>query len=116
MPVSGKKADLIKRVADNISDEDLIDYGVKRKYCLTEQGEKELLENEYVVYMHKTSNKTIETSNYKNDFNVWTINRILDIEDKENWKEVVNQQEKKIYDDMKKKHLNFMSELKKNNP
>mgnify|MGYP000900637779 CR=1 FL=1 len=111
LPVSGKKANLIKRVAENISEEELIKSGVKRKYCLTDLGKDELKENEYVPYMHKNRSQTVETDNYKNDFNVWSINQILDIENKDNWKEIVNKRENEMHKKTQENYNEFMKSL-----
>lgn len=76
-PVSGKKNDLILRIADNISDIDLAPYVHERKYALTELGELELSENKYVPYMHKCHDKTIDIDAFGPIFNVWEVNRRL---------------------------------------
>lgn len=47
------KQNLIKDIESDIKEEDLPDRFFSNKYVLTELGEKELKENEYVVYMHR---------------------------------------------------------------
>lgn len=51
--VSGKKADLIDRLLENASLEDLEKKFPVRFYELTESGQKELAENQYVPYLHR---------------------------------------------------------------
>ncbi len=65
------------------------------KYTLTELGELELTENEYIPYMHKSKYKTIEGDTFGSEFNVWSINKLLDKEDKNNWRSIVEQEENK---------------------
>lgn len=50
---TGKKAELVARVSETISEETLLSAGVRPKYRLTETGAQELSENAYVPYMHK---------------------------------------------------------------
>ena len=65
-PTTGKKAELIDRIksSDNLSVLDK--YFTENKYTLTELGENELKENEYVTYIH--SHKNIEMT-------VWDLNK-----------------------------------------
>ena len=96
LPTSGKKADLVMRVADKFSESELLATDVQIKYILTESGRRELTENEYVPYMHKTHNKTTEDTCFGMAFNVWSINKLLGTGDKTNWKAVVEEQEEKM--------------------
>ena len=50
-PTTGKKADLVMRIAETISESDLLAAGIQPKYVLTEIGHQELEENAYVPYM-----------------------------------------------------------------
>ncbi len=84
---SGKKADLIERISDNYSEQELISKGVEPKYILTPLGEKELQENEYIPFMHSFHGTTID--NCENEFNVWSINRTLKGIEPENWKDII---------------------------
>ena len=61
---TGKKAELVARVSDTISEETLLSAGVRPKYRLTETGAQELSENAYVPYMHKAPNKTTEDTTF----------------------------------------------------
>lgn len=96
LTTSGKKADLVMRVADAFSEAELLATGVQIKYMLTELGQRELNENEYVPYMHKAHNKTTEDARFGMTFNVWSINKLLDTGDKSNWKTIVDAQEAKL--------------------
>lgn len=113
-PVSGKKADLIERVMKNFSKEELLAAGMERKYVLTEKGRVELDENAYVPYMHRYPYKTVEGC--ENEFNVWSVNRILGIGDKSNWKAAVDELERKYNEKLDENHDSFMKELKKCDP
>lgn len=76
-PVSGRKADLVKRVAETVSENGLVAAGVEQKYMLTELGEQELNDNRYVVYMHEYPYTTSRRSSSGGPFDVWSINRML---------------------------------------
>lgn len=83
---TGKKAELVARVSDTISEETLHSAGVRPKYRLTETGAQELSENAYVPYVYKVPNKTTEDTRFGLTFNVWSINKLLGSGDKSNWK------------------------------
>lgn len=89
LPTSGKKNDLVLRIIDNVSEADLSDYILDRKYTLTELGKTELSENEYVPYMHKCHEKTIDIDMFGPIFNVWEVNRRLGKE--KDWKKIVSE-------------------------
>lgn len=91
------KQNLIKDIENNIKEEDLPDKYFSKKYVLTELGEKELKENEYVIYMHKHKYKTREDSPRDLSFTVWDINTILADKDKSKWKEYVADLEEKRF-------------------
>lgn len=94
--VSGNKPDIIAGILDNASEDDIEKAITDRKYGLTEKGEIELQENAYVPYMHKHKKKTVEGSMFGPEFNVWSINRILGSGSKENWENIVWEEEKKL--------------------
>lgn len=83
----GKKADLIERISENYTEQELMEKGVEPKYILTPLGEKELRENEYIPFMHNFHGKTV--ANCENEFTVWSINRVLKGIQPENWKDIV---------------------------
>lgn len=112
----GKKADLVARVTENISEEDLLAAGIQPKYVLTEVGQQELSENAYVPYMHSIHNKTTEYNSLGTMFNVWSINNLLGSGDKSNWKAVVEDQERKMNKEMADRNDVFMKDLKKIDP
>lgn len=55
LKVSGKKEDLISRIADGVSEEELSKYVPDCTYTLTDLGKRELEENEYIVFIHKNN-------------------------------------------------------------
>lgn len=115
-PTTGKKADLVMRIAETISESDLLAAGIQLKYVLTEIGHQELEENAYVPYMHNAPNKTTEDDRFGMVFNVWSINRLLGTGDKSNWRAVVDEQEDIIKTETVSNNDSFMAELKKINP
>ena len=115
-PTTGKKADLVMRIAETISESDLLAAGIQPKYVLTEIGHQELEENAYVPYMHNAPNKTTEDDRFGMVFNVWSINKLLGTGDKSNWRAVVDEQERKIKTETVSNNDSFMAELKKINP
>lgn len=67
LPLSGKKDDLVQRIKENLSDNDVTGYISECKYTLTDLGKSELSENEYVPIMHKNKNHNL----------LWEINNKL---------------------------------------
>ena len=116
MPTTGKKSDLIMRVADAFTDAELLSTGIQVKYVLTELGQCELAENAYVPYMHKTHHKTTEDASFGMTFNVWSINRLLGTGDKSNWKAVVEAQEAKMNQQTEDHNKAFMEQLRTIDP
>lgn len=116
LPTSGKKADLVMRVADAFSEAELLATGIQIKYVLTELGQRELTENEYVPYMHKAHNKTTEDARFGMTFNVWSINKLLGTGDKSNWKAIVAEQEQKMGQQTADNNARTMETLKQVNP
>lgn len=64
----GKKSDLIQKICECVSEEDLCRKIPIRKYVLTELGNEEIKENEYVTYFGKST---------KYGLNVWDMNRMI---------------------------------------
>lgn len=93
LPVNGKKAELITRIQECISEEALSSYIKERKYVLTELGVSELDENQYIPYMHKHPKKTTGDIRFGPTFNVWSINETLKGGDTSNWKNIVREKE-----------------------
>lgn len=116
LPTTGKKAELVMRVADAFSEAELLASGIQVKYVLTELGQCELAENEYVPYMHKNHNKTREDATFGMPFNVWSINKLLGAGDKSNWKAIVEAQEAKLNQQRTDNHSASMEQLKKIDP
>ena len=112
----GKKADIVQKVCEIFSEDELLSTGLKVKYVLTEIGKQELEENAYVPYMHSAHNKTIEDDRLSITFNVWSINKLLGLGDKSNWKAVVEEQESIMNKDTVERNKAFMEELKEYDP
>lgn len=110
--ITGKKAELIDKVVEYISEEKLIASGLQRKYILTSIGQAELEENAYVPYMHSVHNKTTEEERFGVTFNVWSINKILGSGNKANWKAIVEEQERKMNKETADRNSSFMKDLK----
>lgn len=70
---TGKKEDLVERVKATVSDDALWAAGLRPKYQLTELGAMELEENNGVVKIHKSPEKTTSDSSYGPTFNVESI-------------------------------------------
>ncbi len=114
--VIGKKSDLVLRVTELATEEELLATGIQLKYAPTEIGQQELSENAYVPYMHKSPEKTIENSPFGHPFNVWSINKLLGEGDKSNWKDIVSKEENSIKVERNAKNEASMRYLEKNDP
>ncbi len=68
LKVSGRKAELVKRLMAEVSHEELNSRFSKRTYQLTELGKQVLEEEGYVSYIHR---HTLE------DLDIWSLNRII---------------------------------------
>ncbi len=66
---SGKKDDLIERVLEVYRTEDLESLFPDRYYALTELGEAELKQNEYVIYLHRHHYMSVWDMNIKLNIN-----------------------------------------------
>lgn len=115
-PTTGKKAELVERVAMTVPEIELINAGAQAKYKLTELGRMELDDNAYVPYMHSVHNKTIEGVKFGGEFNVWSINKLLGSGDKSNWKSIVDEQECKMNQETTANNEAFMRDLKEIDP
>lgn len=68
LKVSGNKPELIRRILDNATEEDLSAHVAQRYYTATEKGKNEIANNEYVLYMH----------NYPyTNITVWSMNKLM---------------------------------------
>lgn len=65
---TGKKDELIKRVLEDISEQELTHRFPNRTYVLTDAGKAETVENEYVLYIHRHA---IE------DLDIWSLNKLV---------------------------------------
>jgi DNA-binding PadR family transcriptional regulator len=62
LKVSGKKEELINRLIENVSRNELEKHFSKKYYALTEKGSKYVSENEYAVFYHKYQNLSDEVT------------------------------------------------------
>lgn len=110
-PTNGKKAELVERAIENIDESVFVSMGLEPKYELTELGQTELEENAYIPYMHKHKLSGNDSEGDNIAFSVWTINKLLDRNDKSNWKEVVDKIEMQVTEEIKKRHEESMKRL-----
>lgn len=77
---TGKKDELVYRVRQCASEEELSRHpDIQKTYVLTEQGNAELQQNEYVIYMHNNGSKY--------GMSVWDMNLLLDGYPKSLWRD-----------------------------
>ena len=91
---SGSKAALLTRIHDSIPEDQLPEDMLPPKYELTEAGAKELEENAYIPYMHKSQYKTLEEVG---GLNVWSLNNAFKGIMPENWRQIIGAMEKKQF-------------------
>ena len=97
LPITGKKADLVKRISEEIPRESIGSPKSADKYELTDLGKDELQQNGYVPYMHKHRHKTTEDARFGEVFNVWSINKLFPNGDASDWRRVVGHVEEKLF-------------------
>lgn len=68
LKTNGKKAELIQRLIENVSQEEIIQKFSNRKYMRTAIGQEELDNEEYVRFIH---GRNIE------DLDIWSLNRLV---------------------------------------
>jgi hypothetical protein len=71
LKTTGKKADLVQRILDNVSEAELDRLYPRRTYVLTEIGKTALTEEEYVHYIHRQDIQ---------DLDIWSLNKLVYIE------------------------------------
>ena len=86
--VNQTKESLINDIRNNVKEENLPDTYFSNKYVLTELGQKELKENEYVIYMHKSKYTTREDAPENTRFTVWDVNRLI-VNNNSNWRKII---------------------------
>lgn len=97
LPTTGKKAELIDRILNELPEEKIIIPDSLHKYELTALGRAELDENGYVPYMHNHKHLTTEGGRFGEPFTVWDINKLFQSGDARNWRQVVGSIEKKRF-------------------
>ena len=115
-PVSGKKAELVKRVQENVPEEAVAETGLIQKYRLTDLGRKELEENAYVSYMHRASGLTMEDVPEDQQFNVWIVNKKLHEEGRTDWKNLIDEIQQKRRRSIEETNRASIENLKKFDP
>ncbi len=80
LPINGKKADLVLRLQQNLSEDKLLPYTPARKYTLTELGADELSQNDYVPQLHRSSKFGVD---------VWQVNEYLGTHPGGNWRDCI---------------------------
>ena len=68
---TGKKADLVQRLLDEVSEEELSKQFPKRTYALTSTGQSALQESEYVPYIHRHNIEELD---------IWSMNLLVNSE------------------------------------
>ena len=97
LSTKGIKAELVKRISEEIPKERIELPGSAYKYALTDLGKDELQQNGYVPYMHKHPHKTTEDARFGEVFNVWSVNRLFPDGDASDWRRVVGGIEEKLF-------------------
>lgn len=97
LPTNGKKADLVKRVSEEIPRDQISLPDSAYKYELTDLGKDELSQNGYVPYMHKHPHKTTEDARFGEVFNVWSVNKLFPDGDASDWRSVVGRVEERMF-------------------
>ncbi len=77
LPMSGRKADLVERISQNADDVSLKEFIRSEKYTLTELGEKEVEDNQYIPYLY--AHKYPEIS-------IWDVNQNADLK---HWRDYI---------------------------
>jgi hypothetical protein len=96
-PTTGKKADLLARLSDTVTDE-FLDKTIKLKvYTLTPEGQTELDDNQYVPYMHRNHNLYTFHHEYKEPLTVWTLNQRFSEDDKRQYKDILDAELEAFY-------------------
>lgn len=97
LSVSGKKTELIERIASNIPENRIEIPNYSPKYQLTPLGVQELEDNGYIPYLNNHPHITTESDTFGEPFNVWSINKLFPNGDASNWKKVVGEIEKRRF-------------------
>ena len=97
LPTTGKKADLLERIATQIPEGNIVIPNYVPKYELTALGKQELEDNGYVPYMHKHKLTTTEDGRLGETFNVWSINKLLYKKKTSDWRKIVGDIERERF-------------------
>ncbi|MBR3568181.1 MAG: SAP domain-containing protein [Salinivirgaceae bacterium] len=77
LPMTGKKADLVNRILENV-EEDKLPTSLKiKRYVISEMGKNSLEESEYVLYIHR---------HYIDDLDIWKLNQLVNSEPKTSYR------------------------------
>ena len=80
LPQTGKKAVLIDRIIESISSDELENIVLSRKYKLTDVGQNELKQNEYVPYLHTHKGYWLS---------VWDLNKMIHEHPEHRWRDLI---------------------------
>jgi hypothetical protein len=80
LKISGRKADLVNRLMEEVSYEELNLQFSKRTYQLTELGEEALAEESYVPYIHRHQFENLD---------IWLLNKIVHTQPKTSYQDKV---------------------------
>ncbi len=98
LPTTGKKADLLERIRQNVPEENWPDMSSMKKYILTDKGISELEDNAYIPYMHQHRHATTEKGPIGETFNVWDMNRLIAKDGRQSeWKSIIGAIEEKRF-------------------
>lgn len=97
LSTSGKKAQLVERIINEIPEDKLDIQNYVPKYELTPLGSIELEENGYIPYLSHHRHLTVEDATFGEPFNVWVINKLFPDGNATNWRQVVGEIEERRF-------------------
>lgn len=98
LPVSGTKNDLLIRIRERVPIEQWPNHLFPQKYRLTVSGKSELIDNQYVPYMHKHKHATTEDGTSGETFTVWDMNKLVARNGRQaEWKKIIGDIEQKRF-------------------
>ncbi len=86
LKVSGKKQELINRLIESVSEDELSEYFPRRSYTITEKGKDAIKDDKYVLYAHR---------HHYEGINIYSLNILLDGQT-ENYRDCIWEHLKKL--------------------
>ncbi len=80
LPITGKKADLVNRILENVDEDKLPTSSKIKRYVISEMGKNSLEESEYVLYIHR---------HYIDDLDIWKLNQLVNSEPKTSYRDKI---------------------------